>query len=65
MNVPCKDCKDRTPGCHSKCEKYIAYDKENQKARDKRAICSMVYGESPEQKRRKRNYHRYKSGGYK
>ena len=20
---PCKDCPDRSPGCHSRCEKYI------------------------------------------
>lgn len=22
---PCRDCPDRCPGCHSKCEKYLAY----------------------------------------
>ena len=22
---PCRDCPDRYPGCHSKCEKYLAY----------------------------------------
>ena len=27
MKMPCKDCPDRHPGCHSVCEKYIA-DKE-------------------------------------
>lgn len=24
-SAPCKDCADRSPGCHSKCGKYIAY----------------------------------------
>ena len=28
IDSPCKDCKDRYLGCHSKCEKYIEY-KEN------------------------------------
>lgn len=22
---PCRDCPDRYPGCHGKCEKYLAY----------------------------------------
>lgn len=22
IDVPCKDCKDRKPGCHDKCSKY-------------------------------------------
>nr|DAH32760.1 MAG TPA: hypothetical protein [Caudoviricetes sp.] len=25
MNAPCKDCPERHMGCHSECEKYIAY----------------------------------------
>lgn len=25
LNSPCKDCVDRTMGCHGKCEKYSAY----------------------------------------
>lgn len=24
---PCRDCPDRHPGCHGKCEKYLAYQK--------------------------------------
>lgn len=27
MNAPCKDCKDRNPGCHDKCDKYLEYKK--------------------------------------
>ena len=26
--APCKDCADRTVGCHGKCEKYLAYRSE-------------------------------------
>ena len=29
--APCKDCPDRYPGCHSKCEKYQAFYRENEK----------------------------------
>lgn len=25
LRGPCKGCPDKTPGCHSNCEKYIAY----------------------------------------
>lgn len=28
MNGPCFNCEDRKAGCHSVCEKYIAYRKE-------------------------------------
>lgn len=27
MKAPCKDCPDRYVGCHSQCEKYIAFQK--------------------------------------
>ena len=25
LNSPCKDCGDRYPACHSKCEKYLEF----------------------------------------
>ena len=25
MTAPCKDCPDRVPGCHSRCERYATY----------------------------------------
>lgn len=25
MNVPCKDCKDRYLGCHTKCSRYLKF----------------------------------------
>ena len=34
MNPPCKDCPDRRSGCHSHCEKYIAYTVELEKMRE-------------------------------
>lgn len=27
---PCKDCRDRYPGCHSKCDKYIIWKDANE-----------------------------------
>lgn len=36
-NAPCMDCSERTVGCHSRCEKYAAFDAANKarlKARD-------------------------------
>lgn len=31
MLAPCKDCKDREIGCHSKCERYKEFVEENEK----------------------------------
>ena len=33
--VPCKDCKDREIGCHSKCKKYLTFKKDLKKAKAK------------------------------
>lgn len=40
--TPCKNCEDRAPACHSKCDKYIewrkVYDEKKEKAdKEKRA----------------------------
>ena len=35
MKVPCHGCKDRVIGCHSSCEKYAEYDRENKQRREK------------------------------
>ena len=38
MEIPCvKDCPDRTPTCHGKCEKYKAYAAWRAEERKKRA----------------------------
>jgi len=34
-SVPCKDCQDREPACHDRCEKYLAYKKELKRYKDK------------------------------
>lgn len=31
---PCYQCADRQLGCHSTCEKYLAFDKDNAKTRE-------------------------------
>ena len=36
MKGPCKNCPDRYPGCHGKCDKYIEYDKYNKEVQKKR-----------------------------
>lgn len=43
MNIaPCKDCKDRHIGCHGKCEKYLEYKKELQKAKHREKINKKI-----------------------
>ena len=43
MNIaPCKDCKDRHVGCHGKCEKYLEYKKELQKAKRREKIDKKI-----------------------
>ena len=43
MNIaPCKDCKDRHVGCHGKCEKYLEYKKELQKAKCQEKINKKI-----------------------
>ena len=34
--APCKECKDRFLGCHSKCERYAEMKAENEKTRKNR-----------------------------
>lgn len=48
-NLPCKDCNNRTVGCHGSCEKYItakaAYDAEKEllrEAREPDRICNSA-----------------------
>ena len=33
--MSCKDCPDRYPGCHPKCEKYLAFRAERDRIREK------------------------------
>lgn len=34
MISPCKDCEDRTVGCHGSCERYKRYTEEQERIRD-------------------------------
>jgi hypothetical protein len=36
LKAPCKDCPNRHYLCHSECEKYIEYKKQNDEIREKR-----------------------------
>lgn len=47
---PCKDCQDRYPACHSKCEKGIAWSK---KCKEKRELIEA-------EKSQERTFDRYK-----
>jgi len=38
MKNPCKDCPNRYPGCHSKCEQYKAWKQEWDKLKEKERI---------------------------
>lgn len=44
MNAPCKDCPDRRSGCHSVCEKYIAYTVEREKIREEKSRDCAIDG---------------------
>lgn len=56
MNVPCKDCPDRNAGCHSKCERYAEFDKENKLRREERAVLVAIRNTSPNKSARIRKY---------
>ena len=36
MQAPCKDCENRFVGCHSQCEKYQEYNKQQIRVRQER-----------------------------
>ena len=42
MKTPCYGCLNRKVGCHSSCEPYIAFDKNNKKESKRRAFISNV-----------------------
>ena len=47
MKVPCKNCNERNIECHSHCEKYKEYQKQNEELKEKRRLQreADVYGE--------------------
>lgn len=36
--VPCKDCINRQPGCHSKCDAYTQYSNERMRMREQQRL---------------------------
>lgn len=42
MKAPCKDCPDRQLDCHSKCERYKAYQEEREAYREKKKQATMA-----------------------
>lgn len=59
MKAPCKDCPDRVLGCHSKCEKYIAFSEENKLIYENRVKNGMFINHT-----RERAITRYKKKKY-
>ena len=43
MKAPCKDCKNRSPTCHSECEAYIAFAKEREVIRAERLSNYIIH----------------------
>ena len=40
--APCKDCCDRTIGCHSKCSKYLEWKKKDELLRAEKRECGRA-----------------------
>ncbi len=43
MKNPCKDCPDRYPGCHAKCERYKSWKKEWDELKEKERIYNDMH----------------------
>lgn len=41
---PCQECKDRNPGCHDKCERYLSYRQEIEKEKQARSEYYLMRG---------------------
>lgn len=65
MKAPCKDCPNRHPNCHSECEDYIAYDKDNKRKCAERAERSLSRDKSPNRIARERRYKLWEMRGKK
>ena len=42
LRAPCKDCPDRHPECHGRCEKYLAFRAERDKYNEARRIEKQI-----------------------
>lgn len=57
MTPPCiKACPDRSPTCHTSCERYREYQQKMIKARAARQIESQAIGATCDRNRRRTNY---------
>lgn len=69
-NQPCKpDCPDRSPTCHSECEKYLAYDilrdiYRDQVNREKERIYDFLLTSRHSKKQKRRRAYADSRGGY-
>lgn len=45
--APCKDCPNRSADCHSKCEEYILFAKENARIREQKNMYRGTFAPSP------------------
>ena len=43
VSAPCRDCGDREPGCHGRCEKYQEYKKASEELREQQKREKDVY----------------------
>lgn len=46
IKIPCRDCKSRKANCHSSCEEYAIFVKENEKKKQFMIDCSITNYES-------------------
>lgn len=54
MENPCrKDCPDRSPVCHGKCDKYLAFSKERQAENEARYNFNQIMYENEIRRREK------------
>jgi hypothetical protein len=58
IEPPCKDCPDRVVGCHSKCEKYKSYKRNNTEA--KKDIVDRYKGARAAENYTQAKYHKLK-----
>ena len=63
INAPCKGCGNRTPGCHSSCEKYIIFHQQREaimaRKQKEREIETFLIGvkDTLHKEKRKERYH--------
>ena len=64
MIAPCKDCQERTVGCHSSCDKYLAFRAERDALNAALSIeyaADIAYREGV--RRVSKSHHQYKRNG--